>query len=317
MKSFIKFLKTSKKTKTNFVLTILVLLFLPAKNYYNSLDHHPTKPLVRAVRDEHLSLSKYPINHTGVLAPALSAQSAIVVDVDSKALLVSKNPDLKLLPASTTKIMTALVALDNYDLDDYVTINQLNVEGQLMDLELGERITVENLLYGLLVQSGNDAAIALANHHPDGKKAFIKLMNQKLTDLNLTNSQFQNPTGLDEYGHYTTVHDLSLLAAQAMQNQTFQKIVKTKSITVTDKSGEITHELEAINELLGHVPGLEGIKTGWTELAGECLVTYTKRENKDIIVVVLGSLDRFGESEQLIDWSFTNHQWSLVPEAIR
>lgn len=317
MKSFLKFLKSSKKIKTNFILAALVLIFLPTKNYYNSLVLDNPRPLVRAVQDEYLPLSQYPINHTGQKAPFLSARSAIVVDIDSKALLYQKNPNLKLLPASTTKIMTALVALDHYNLSDYVTINSIKVEGQTMELELGERITVENLLYGLLVQSGNDAALALARHYPDGQKEFINLMNQKAKNLNLTSTQFQNPTGLDEHGHYTTVHDLSLLAAHAMENEIFAKMVNTQTITVTDKSGEITHELEAINELLGQVPGLQGIKTGWTELAGECLVTYTKRKGHDIIAVVLGSTDRFGESTQLIDWSFTNHQWSTAPEAIQ
>ena len=316
MKSFIKFLKASKKLKTNFILVALVLIFVPAKNYYNSLYFDNLNPLVRSIGQPILSLSKYPINHTGVPAPFLSARSAIVVDLDSKALLFQKNPDLKLLPASTTKIMTALIALEEYDLDDVVTVNSVNVEGQTMELEFGEKITVENLLYGLLVQSGNDAAVALAQHYPGGEEEFIKAMNNKLKELNLHDTQFQNPTGLDNYGHYTTVHDLSLLSTQALKNDTFKKIVSTSNLTVTDVTGEIEHELETINDLLGKIPGLKGIKTGWTELAGECLVTYTKRNSREIIVVVLGSQDRFGESETLIDWSFTNHQWATPPEAI-
>jgi len=316
MDKFLKFIKSSKKIKTNFILAALVLILLPSKNYYNSLVVDNPRPLVRAVQDEYLPLSKYPINHTGVQAPFLSARSAIVVDIDSKALLYQKNPDLKLLPASTTKIMTALIALENYDLDDVVTVNSFNVEGQIMELELSEKITVENLLYGLLVQSGNDAAVALAQHYPGGEEEFIKAMNTKLKKLNLHDTQFQNATGLDNYGHYTTVHDLSLLSAHAMENKTFAKIVNTKSITVYDTSNTITHELKTINELLGKVPGVIGVKTGWTEASGECLVTFTKRGEKQIITVVLGSLDRFGESSQLIDWAFTNHQWKLVPEAI-
>ena len=316
MKSFINFLKSSKKLKTNFILAALVLVFLPSKNYYNSLHFNQTNPLVRSIGQPIMSLSKYPINHTGVQAPYLSARSAIVVDLDSKALLYQKNPDLKLLPASTTKIITALIALEEYDLDDVVTVNSVKVEGQTMELEFGEKITVENLLYGLLVQSGNDAAVALAQHYPGGEEEFIKAMNTKLKKLNLHDTQFQNPTGLDNYGHYTTVHDLSLLSAEALKNDTFKKIVNTPKITVTDTTREIEHELETINDLLGKIPGLKGIKTGWTELAGECLVTYTKRNSKEIIVVVLGSQDRFGESETLIDWSFTNHQWATPSEAI-
>ena len=238
-----------------------------------------------------------------------------MVDLDSKAILHAKNPDLKLLPASTTKIMTGLIALENYDLDDIVTIDTLDSEGQVMELELDEKITVKNLLYGLLVQSGNDAASALANHYPGGESEFVKAMNQKLTDLNLHDTQFQNPSGLDNYGHYTTVHDLALLSVEVIKNQQFLKFVNTQSITVNDTSGEISHELETINQLLGKVPGLKGLKTGWTELAGECLVTYTERQGQQVVVVVLGSLDRFGESKTLIDWAFTNHRWESQPEA--
>ncbi len=316
MKSFVNFLASSKQLKINFILATLVLIFLPAQNYYNRLSDNQFKPLVRPVSQPILSLPKYPNNHSGIKAPFLSARSVIVVDLDSRAILFSKNPDQKLLPASTTKIMTALVALDNYDLDDIVTINNLNGNGQAMKLELKEKITVENLLYGLLVQSGNDAATALADFHPDGESGFVKAMNQKAKNLNLHDTQFQNPSGLDNFGHYTTVHDLSLLAVEAMKNKTFQKMVNTQRITVSDVSNTITHELETINQLLGKVPGVIGVKTGWTEISGECLVTFTKRDNRKIITVILGSLDRFGESESLINWSFTNHQWEDLPEAI-
>lgn len=315
MKSFLKFLKSSKKLKTNFILAALILTFLPSRNYYNSIKITNPKPLVRPLSLQVLSISKYPINQTNIPAPHLSARSAIVVDLDSKALLMQVNPNLKLLPASTTKIMTGLIALENYDPDDIVTIKSVDIEGQTMKLELGEKITVENLLFGLLVQSGNDAAIALSEHYPGGKKEFIKAMNDKLKELNLNDTQFQNPTGLDNYGHYTTVHDLALLSAEALKNKHFLDFVNTTNITVTDVEGEITHELETINQLLGEIPGLKGIKTGWTELAGECLVTYTKRGSKQIIAVVLGSSNRFGESATLIDWAFTNHQWKGQPEA--
>jgi D-alanyl-D-alanine carboxypeptidase len=213
--------------------------------------------------------------------------------------------------------MTGLIVLENYDLDDVVTIQSINGPGQTMDLEIGERITVKNLLYGLLVQSGNDAAAALAQFHPQGEKAFIAAMNQKAKDLHLNHTQFTNAAGLDTYGHYTTVHDLSLLAAEAMKNRTFKKMVSTQGVTVADVDNTIVHQLEAINQLLGEVPGLTGIKTGWTELAGECLVTYTQRNGQAIITVVLGSQDRFGESQALIDWAFANHSWEEVPPAIR
>jgi len=314
MKSFFEFVKSQPQLKLKFVLAFIFLGLIPAPNYYSSLDLSGSNPLVRSVNHPLVSASKYPFNHTGLPAPSLSARSAIIIDINSKAILFQKNSDLKLLPASTTKIMTGLVALETYDLDDIVTINNLN-GGQTMELELNERITVESLLYGLLVQSANDAATALAEFHPDGQKGFIATMNQKAQDLHLSNTKFQNPSGLDAYDHYTTVHDLSLLAAEAMENPVFKRIVSTQGITVSDVDSSIFHELEAINQLLGEIPGLAGIKTGWTELAGECLVTYIKRGSHEIIAVVLGSQDRFGETRQLIDWAFANHQWLEAPAA--
>jgi len=315
MKNFLEFVKSQPQLKLKLVLTFIFLSLIPAPNYYNSLDLSSSHPLVRSVNHPLISASEYPFNHTGLPAPSLSARSAIIIDVNSKAILFQKNSDLKLLPASTTKIMTGLVALETYDLDDIVTIDTANGTGQTMELEVNERITVESLLYGLLVQSANDAATALAEFHPDGHDGFIVAMNQKAQDLHLFDTQFANPSGLDAYGHYTTVHDLSLLAAQAMENPIFKRIVSTQGITVSDVDNSIFHELEAINQLLGEIPGLAGIKTGWTELAGECLVTYTKRDTHEIIAVVLGSQDRFGETRQLIDWTFANHQWLEAPAA--
>ncbi|MBU1085252.1 D-alanyl-D-alanine carboxypeptidase [Patescibacteria group bacterium] len=316
MKSFISFIKKSSKLKTNFLFIFIFLCLLPARNYYSSLDLSNNNPIVRPANHQFLSISDYPVNHTGIKAPYLSAKSVIVIDQNSKVILYEKNPDLKLPPASITKIMTALVILDSYDLNKVVTIKSLNNIGQVMELEMGEKITIENLLYGLLVQSGNDAAYVLANLHQDGEKGFIKAMNIKAKDLNLHDTQFQNSSGLDSYGHYTTTHDIAILTVVAMENPIFKKIVNISSITVTDIDNTITHDLKTINDLLGNVSGLKGVKTGWTELAGECLVTYTQRGNKEIITVILGSQDRFGESTQLIDWVFTNHQWLEVFPAI-
>ncbi|MFC1627145.1 D-alanyl-D-alanine carboxypeptidase family protein [Patescibacteria group bacterium] len=310
---FIDFIKKTPQLKFKLILAASILLLIPAKNYYYSLDLSQDNPLVRPTNHQILSTSQYPVNTANVPAPLLSARSIAVIDVNSKTILFQKNPNEKLLPASTTKIMTAMVALDQYNLDDIVVINQATPAGQIMGLEIGERITVANLLYGALVQSGNDAALALASFHPDGHDGFIKAMNRQALNFNLYDTQFLNATGLDSFGHYTTVHDLSVLASEAMKNDTFKKIVSVDKVTVFDVDNTIEHELETINQLLGKVSGLSGIKTGWTELAGECLVTYTKRGGKEIITVVLGSQDRFGESEVLIDWAFTNHQWQDLP----
>ncbi|AKM79615.1 MAG: hypothetical protein UX85_C0001G0225 [Candidatus Beckwithbacteria bacterium GW2011_GWB1_47_15] len=297
-------------SKLKLIFASLILSLVPARNHYYDLYLSAARPPVKEVNAALPEpVGFYPVNLTGIPAPYTSAPGVVVLDADSKAILYQKNPDLKLLPASTTKIVTGLIALEHYPLDQVITIDSIGVVGQTMKLALGERISVENLLYGLLVASANDAAAVLAQHYPGGEDAFIAAMNQKVKDLNLTNTQFQNATGLDAYGHYTTAHDLGLIAAAAMANPTFAKMVSTTGITVSDVDSTIFHQLETINELLGRVDGLSGVKTGWTELAGECLVTSTQRDGRAVITVVLGSSDRFGESVKLIDWAFINHRW--------
>ncbi|HKZ35183.1 MAG TPA: D-alanyl-D-alanine carboxypeptidase family protein [Patescibacteria group bacterium] len=306
MKAFLKWLRLNPRQLINWLLVALSLSLLPTA----------LRPLsfVRAIDYVLPGANDYPVNVSGVSAPNLSAQSAIVVDVGSKTIMMAKNPDLELLPASTTKIMTGLIALEAYRLDEVLTAS-VSAEGQVLGLKLGEKMTVENLLYGMLVASGNDAAQVLADNYPGGAKAFVAAMNQKAKALGLKDTQFTNPTGLDEAGHHTSVHDLSLLSATAMTNPVFTKIVATPKISVTDITGEKEYELLTINDLLGQVEGLVGVKTGWTELAGECLVTYVKRGERAIITVVLGSNDRFGESKTLIDWAFANFNWEGVAGA--
>ena len=244
--------------------------------------------------------------------PILSAQGALAVDLDSGISLYEKNPDTKLLPASTTKIVTALVALDTYPLDQVITIGRLKIDGQKMGLFQGEQITVENLLYGLLVFSANDAAEALASSFPGGYDAFIEAMNTKAKDLSMANSYFLNPAGLDGSTQITTAEDLIRVSEVAMKNLTFSKMVGTKMISFSDTTGKIKYNLKNINELLGVVPGVLGVKTGWTENARENLVTYVERDGHKVMIAVLGSQDRFGETKELINWIFANYQWQEV-----
>lgn len=304
-----------KKFKTNFILSAIFLSLIPARSYYYQLDLSQTKPLVRPTNYQFLPVSDYPVNTAKIAAPALTAKGVIVIDADSKAILYQQNPDLKLLPASTTKIMTALIVLENYSLNDVLTIDSINTEPVTMGLQTNEKITVENLLYGLLVGSANDAALALARHFPGGEAGFIAAMNLKAKSLHLLNTQFTNPVGFDSFGQYTTVHDLSLLTAEAMQSAFFKRLVSTISITVTDVDHTVSHELTNLNLLLGRISGLSGVKTGFTQLAGECLVTFIQRQNHQIIIVVLGSNDRFWEISQLIDWVFANFSWQELSPA--
>ncbi len=245
--------------------------------------------------------------------PILSAQGAVAIDLDSGVPLYEKNPDAPLLPASTTKIITALVSLDAYNLDSELTVGpEVAVDGQKMGLFTGEKMKVEDLLYGLLVYSANDAAEVLAHSYPGGYDSFIAAMNQKAQFLSMTNSFFDNPVGLDGNEQRSTARDLVRASEVAMRNSEFAKIVGTKEIVVHDATGKYSYDIKNVNQLLGSVPGVEGVKTGWTQSARENLVTYIVRDNHKVMITLLGSQDRFGETKELIDWIFTNYTWQEV-----
>ncbi len=244
--------------------------------------------------------------------PIISAQAALAVDVESGVTLYEKEPDKLLLPASTTKIVTALVAMEAYPESAVLEVKNIKIEGQKMGLISGEKMKVGDLLYGLLVFSANDAAEVLAQNYPGGREAFVEAMNAKARQLHLESTNFNNPTGLDGNGHVTTARDLIRVATLAMKNSEFARIVGTKQTVVRSENGKIAHRLTNINELLGVVDGVLGVKTGWTENARENLVTYIERDNKKIMIALLGSQDRFGETKELIDWIFSNYAWSKV-----
>lgn len=252
--------------------------------------------------------------------PIVSAQGVLAVDLSSGVPLYEKNPDEKFLPASTAKIVTALVALDTYSLDQTLTVpSGVLVNGQKMGLFAGEEMKVKDLLYGLLVFSANDAAITLAKNFPepspDGKSGmqdFVEAMNIKAAELSMNNTNFENPAGLDGVSQTTTARDLVRVSEVAMRNPVFSEMVGTKSIVVSDVTGRSKYYLRNINRLLGEVEGVMGIKTGWTENARENLVTYIERDGHKVLVAILGSQDRFGETKELVDWIFTNYKWQKV-----
>ncbi len=305
-KSFLK-LPLGKRLEFSFI--VFIFLSYPGQNYWQTLILRNQTPQVKAASisiDSH----PYPIND-GTPPPLTTAQAIFIFEPDSGTILLEKNSNIKLHPASTTKIMTALVALEIYNLDDILTVRSgEQAIGHSVKLATNEQFTVKNLLYATLVSSGNDASLTLAESYPDGGYLnFLKLMNQKAQDLHLLDTSFSNVSGIESLNHKTTVHDLAILTKEAVKNTTFMEIVGTPSITISNVTGESKYLIESTNLLLGQVDGLIGIKTGWTENAGECLVTYTIRNNQKIITVVLNSTDRFGESQQLIDWSFTHHTW--------
>ncbi len=303
-------MKPLLKEKNHFLyFCLLVFIFIASVALVLSKENETSK-------EEKITVSKsftpIPVLSEGAGFPILSAQAALAIDLDSGITLYEKDPERPLLPASTTKIVTALVAMDYYKERDILTVHRVGVEGQKMGLVVGETITVENLLYGLLVYSANDAAEVLADNFPGGREDFIATMNLKAKELHLDNTHFSNPSGLDGNGHMATARDLIRVSEVAMSNPKFRKIVGTIEKEVASVDGKIKHKLVNINELLGKVEGVLGVKTGWTENARENLVTYLERNGKRIMTVLLASQDRFGETEELIDWIFNNYQWQEV-----
>lgn len=278
-------------------------------SYDETPNNQDTKLKVLGESDD---LADLPVLKPETDFPVLSAQSVLAIDGESGVSLYEKNPDEQLLPASTTKILTALVAMDYYVKDAVLTVGDINVTGQKMGLVPGEKITVDGLLYGLLVSSANDAAEVLAENYPGGRNAFIASMNAKANLVNLENSVFSNPTGLDGNGHQTTARDLARVTVYAMKDAYFSEIVGTKQVVVKSTDEKLVHNLKSTNELLENLDGVLGTKTGWTENARENLVTYLERDGRRIVISLLGSQDRFGETKDLVEWIFENYDWVKV-----
>jgi len=253
--------------------------------------------------------------------PNILAKSVILIDRDSFKIIYQKNPTERVPIASTTKIMTALVILENYPdkLKDEVQITRemINVDGSDIDLRPGEKMTVENLLKGLLIYSGNDAAFSLASFF-GGKEEFVKIMNEKAIFLGLKNTRFRDPAGLDDEG-FSTARDLAILASYALRNKTFAEIARTPNITLTSADGRLIHELKNSNRMLRseeefYYPFAIGIKTGFTPAAGHCLVSAASKDNHVLIAVILNTNENTltasaKESRKLLEWGFANFSW--------
>ncbi len=287
------------------------VLGIPGQNIYSTI-RAGVAPNTRSIPFALPTPAPLPINTTGIYpGPEITAQGVVVLDLDSNVTMYKRNELELLAPASTTKILTALVALDHYQLDDVVTVATAANNGQVMGLVPGEKITVENLLYGALIHSGNDAAWALGEHYKGGMDAFVAEMNAKAKLIHLDNSHFTNPVGYDDPNHKMTPTDLARLAAFALTNKTIAKIVAIPQITISDVTHTYFHSLTNVNQLLGKIPGVGGIKTGWTEEAGENLVTLIERDDHRVIIVVLKSANRFSETAALINWIFSSYQWKV------
>lgn len=241
--------------------------------------------------------------------PDVNSRACVVIDRKTNSVLFGKNENTKKKMASTTKIMTATIIIEKCNLTDTIEISKkaAGTGGSRLGLKTGDKITVLDLLYGLMLRSGNDAAVALAEYAGGDINCFAELMNAKALELGLTNTHFETPHGLDSNEHYTTAYELALLSNYALDNPTFAKIVGTKNYTITINGSP--KALSNTNELLGNMEGVYGIKTGFTNGANRCLVTACKKNNMDIICVVLGADTkkfRTIDSIKLINYVFNN-----------
>ena len=247
---------------------------------------------------------------TGDVGFEIYSRRAIVFERNSKTVLFEKNMNEKCAMASTTKVMTCIVILENCNLDDTVSVSvkAASTGGSRLGLHADDKITVRDLLYGLMLCSGNDAAVALAEYCGGSVEGFADLMNSKAAELSLGSTHFVTPHGLDNPDHYTTAGDFALLCDYVLNNPLFVQFVGTKYCNVVINGS--VKSIHNTNELLGVIPSVYGIKTGYTSQAGRCLITAAKQDNFDIIVIVFGAdtkAIRTNDSVKLINYVFDNY----------
>lgn len=247
-----------------------------------------------------------------VYALDLSADCAYLMTADSRECLYEKNGDAKHSMASTTKIMTAISAIEMCNLDEVVTVsaNAESQEGSSVYLRTGNEIKLLDLIYGMLLNSGNDAACAVAEHAGGSVEDFAKIMNDNALRIGAKNTAFKNPSGLDDEGHYSTAHDMALIAAYAMENSTFREIVSTKTSQINVGS-DICY-LKNHNKLLWNYEGCSGVKTGYTKKTGRCLVSAAERNGITLIAVTLGAPDDWNDHKKMLDYGFENTELKTV-----
>jgi D-alanyl-D-alanine carboxypeptidase len=236
--------------------------------------------------------------------PGLSARAYLLYDVDADAVLLTHNTAVALPPASLTKLMTALLILESGALTETVTVRGADLIGNAsMGLVAGEERTVEELLWGLLIPSGNDAAMALARHHAGSVDSFVQQMNTRARALGLHQTQFANPHGLDAENHVSSAADLLILTRLLWDKPLFRTIVRTAETVIGD------HPLRSTNEFLGLEETVNGVKTGTSDAAGQCLITGLELAGHQVFVVVLGSTDRYSDTRTIVEWYQANYLW--------
>ena len=246
-----------------------------------------------------------------------SAQAAVVMEQSSRRILYSKNSDMHLPMASTTKIVTALTVLKHADLDSVVEIpsEAVGIEGSSIYLRQGEHLTVKELLLGLMLRSGNDSATALALHVAGDVASFAKLMNETAKEYGCKDSNFVNPHGLPDDDHYTSARDLAILTCAALDNSDFCEIVSSKTARISNEGMEYERVLVNKNKLLNSYLGADGVKTGYTKKAGRCFVGSATRDGMQVVTVVLNCGPMFEETAEMLDAAFdAYHMQTVVPQ---
>ena len=250
--------------------------------------------------------------------PRLSAESAVLIDAVSGKILYEKDSDKKMGMASTTKIMTALVAVENLDIHKIIEVSDdaVGIEGSSIYLYRGERFTLEELLYALLLRSANDAAAAIAIGVGGSIDAFSDMMNERAVKMGLENTHFTNPHGLYEKDHYTSAYDLAIIASHLIKNEALKKIVSTLKITIPfSRDTENTRFLVNHNKLLRTYDGAIGVKTGFTKATGRCLVSAAERDGLTLIAVTLNAPDDWNDHKAMLDFGFENYESRLIARA--
>lgn len=239
--------------------------------------------------------------------PQIQASGMVLLDADTTRILASQKAHEKLPMASTTKIMTAILCIEAGDLDRIVDVpdEAYGVEGSSMYLHRGEQISLRDLLYGLMLLSGNDAAVTIAVSIAGSVENFAKLMNEKARQLGCVNTNFVTPNGLPNENHYTTAYDLALIAAYSMKNETFQQMVQTTYYQT--QTGDMVRTLKSKNRILWEYPGGNGVKTGYTKAAGRCLVFSARQNEQGVIGVVLNAPNMWEDAKRLLDYAFSTY----------
>lgn len=242
----------------------------------------------------------------------VDAKAAIAVDSENKTVLFEKNANTLIPIASTTKIMTTLVAIKYGNLDKQVEISKrsANIHGSTVGYKKGEKVSIRELLYGLMLRSGNDAAIAIAEGVAGNVDSFVNLMNEYAIEIGLSNTHYESPHGLDSENHYSTAYDLALVTAKAKENNIFNTIVSSKDVDA--KSNNFTRSYHNINKILYRISGANGVKTGYTGNAGKCLVSSVNLNGKDIVIVVLNCTPRWKETTKIFNYVKKNYEYKKL-----